>query len=112
MFRRRLRNSQDFVKTRIQANNVRVGELIALTIGDEDVLLTRLDEAIIAFSGTCPHAAADLGDGMLHRNRISCPLHDWKFDLRSGRTLWPEDETCRLIHFSVNIIDDIVWLKV
>ncbi|MGB1251624.1 MAG: Rieske (2Fe-2S) protein [Candidatus Promineifilaceae bacterium] len=112
MFRRKIKDDEQFIKSRIRAKMVLPNRLTALTVDDVDILLTRLDGEIIAFSGSCPHAAADLGDGTLHRDRISCPLHGWKFDLRSGRTLWPEDETCRLSRFPIKIVDGVIWVRV
>ena len=112
MFRRRVTDSEQFTKSRVRAAAVREGVLTSLSIDDEDVLLTRLDGEVIAISGTCPHAAADMGDGTLHRQRITCPLHGWKFDLRSGRTLWPEDEACRLRRFDVKVVDETVWVRI
>jgi nitrite reductase (NADH) small subunit len=42
---------------------------------------------IYATQAHCPHRAGTLADGLLGRATLSCPLHEWRFDLSSGRAL-------------------------
>lgn len=37
---------------------------------------------------TCPHAGGNLAGGTLEGNVVTCPLHDWRFDLTTGRCLY------------------------
>lgn len=84
----------------------------ALSYKDHDLLIIKLDDSsIMAISSACPHAAADLADGYCHRGRITCPEHDWKFDLKSGRTLYPEDEHLRLKRYETKL-DKTIKIKI
>jgi nitrite reductase/ring-hydroxylating ferredoxin subunit len=85
-------------------------QLLALKIAGDSVLVTRLDGQLFAFSAVCPHAAADLGKGAFYRGRIDCPDHGYRFDVRTGRVLWPPDEVCRLKRYQV--LEDDGWIKV
>lgn len=101
-----------FVSSGISAESIKEGEMTQAKVAEHAIVLTRLRADIIAFSRVCPHAAADLAAGHLRKGRISCPEHGWKFDLRSGRTLWPEDEACRLKTFKVRVEGGLVWVQV
>jgi len=76
-------------------------QMRVVDVEGERVIITRLDDGFHAFSATCPHAAGDLRKGEIYRGRIDCPEHGYRFDVRSGRTLWPPDELCRLKHFEI-----------
>lgn len=56
-------------------------------VGDEPVLLTRIEQEWFAVSGTCTHYGAALGDGLISANEVRCPLHHACFDLKSGAVL-------------------------
>jgi nitrite reductase/ring-hydroxylating ferredoxin subunit len=83
------------------ADSVLVGEITAVNINNHKLILTRWQDELVAFSSICPHAAADLTKGDLYNGRITCPDHDYKFDIRTGKTLWPPDEVCRLRRYPV-----------
>ena len=56
---------------------------------DSIILITRDDDEFRAFDGKCPHAGADLGDGLRCGNRVVCPWHHASFDSYDGSLLEP-----------------------
>ena len=56
---------------------------------DSIILLTRDDDEFHAFDGKCPHAGADLGNGLRCGHRVVCPWHHATFDSRDGTLLEP-----------------------
>ena len=45
----------------------------------------RTDEATVyATSNTCPHKGGPLEEGIVHGAKVTCPLHNWVFDLETG----------------------------
>ena len=48
--------------------------------------MLRHEGAVYAIETLCPHRGGRLGDGVVVGQEVVCPLHRWKFDLRSGRT--------------------------
>ena len=56
---------------------------------DSIILITRDDDEFRAFDGKCPHAGADLGNGLRCGNRVVCPWHHATFDSRDGSLLEP-----------------------
>jgi len=57
--------------------------------GGEDVLVVNLDGELHAMSNICSHDYAELSDGELEGVEIVCPLHQARFDVRSGEALSP-----------------------
>ena len=61
------------------------GDQTTYDIGDQSVLLVRADkDTIKAFHNACPHRGTALSDGAGHfvKDRIICPFHGWRWDLR------------------------------
>ncbi|MBO1530824.1 FAD-dependent oxidoreductase [Psychrobacter sp. F1192] len=56
---------------------------------DSIILITRDEDEFSAFDGKCPHAGADLGEGLRCGNRVVCPWHHGSFDSRDGTLLEP-----------------------
>lgn len=52
-----------------------------------NIVLARVDDAIYAISGKCAHMACPLFTGKLDGYTITCPCHDWQFDIRTGKFL-------------------------
>ena len=85
----------------VSSREVIEGGLTAVTLQDQAVLLTRWQGEVYAIAAYCPHASGDLSQGSLYRGRLDCPVHGYRFDLASGRCLWPPDEGYRLRRFTV-----------
>jgi 3-phenylpropionate/trans-cinnamate dioxygenase ferredoxin component len=61
-----------------------VGALRRITIGDLDVLLAHTSAGIVAVDDRCPHMSAPLSLGELDGCVVACPLHEGRFDLATG----------------------------
>ncbi|MEY1556272.1 nitrite reductase small subunit NirD [Yoonia sp. R2331] len=40
---------------------------------------------VFAVSNTCPHKGGPLAEGIVHGQSVTCPLHNWVFDLNTGQ---------------------------
>ena len=50
------------------------------------IAVFRTGEAeVFAASNTCPHKGGPLSEGIVHGQRVTCPLHNWVFDLNTGQ---------------------------
>lgn len=47
-------------------------------------VLRTLDDRVFALDDRCPHKGGPLSEGMVHGDRVTCPLHNWVFDMNSG----------------------------
>jgi nitrite reductase (NADH) small subunit len=41
---------------------------------------------VFASQAQCPHRQGPLSDGLLGGDTLTCPLHDWRFNLVTGQT--------------------------
>ena len=41
-------------------------------------------DQVYALRDQCPHRGGPLSQGIVHGERVTCPLHDWIIDLASG----------------------------
>lgn len=85
--------------------------ITAVTINGAKLLLLRWQEQIHAVNSSCPHAAADMSKGEFYRGKLECLDHGYIFDIKTGRTLWPEDEIVCLKRYPVKVVAGIVWVK-
>ena len=79
--------------------------------GGEDVLVVNVDGALHAVSNICSHDYAELVDGELEGAEIVCPLHQARFDVRSGEALSPPAYE-PIATFPVRVVDDEVEVEV
>ncbi|MEB3980796.1 non-heme iron oxygenase ferredoxin subunit [Mycobacterium sp. 663a-19] len=59
---------------------------LGVEAGGEEVLVVRIRGVVYAIGNICSHAEAWLDSGVVHPDslEIECPLHEGKFDLRTG----------------------------
>lgn len=56
------------------------------------------ENEIFAASDTCPHKGGPLSEGIVHGQSVTCPLHNWVFDLNTGQA---QGEDGRIATFPV-----------
>ena len=56
-------------------------------VGDEPVVLARVDGELVAIGGACSHYSGPLKDGLRVGATLRCPWHHACFDLRTGAAL-------------------------
>lgn len=70
------------------ADAVPDGDVVAAHAEDREIALVRLGDEVFAIDATCTHGAASLCGGFVEPDgSIECPLHQGRFDVRSGRAL-------------------------
>ncbi|MDQ3491663.1 MAG: Rieske 2Fe-2S domain-containing protein [Chloroflexota bacterium] len=70
-----------------RVEDVPPGQMVRITRGDLDLLLTHTDLGLVVTDDRCPHMAAPLSVGRLDGCEVDCPLHKGRFDLRTGETV-------------------------
>ena len=69
---------------------VPAGKPLAVRVSDTLTLaVCELDGAYHAFDQKCPHRAAALTQGEIAGELIVCPVHHFKFNLKTGRCVMP-----------------------
>jgi nitrite reductase/ring-hydroxylating ferredoxin subunit len=73
------------------------GEMESFDVGDDEVLLLRVNGEIRAYDGICPHQSASLVEGDLEAGVLTCRVHEWQFDAATGVSINPQG-SCLLRH--------------
>ena len=60
------------------------GAGIGVTVQGREVALFRIGGAVFATDALCTHGQARLCEGFIEGGEVECPLHQGRFDLRSG----------------------------
>lgn len=42
-------------------------------------------DRVFALNDRCPHKGGPLSEGIVHGEAVTCPLHNWVFDMNSGQ---------------------------
>jgi len=88
-----------------------VGEMINVRVGDEHILLVRLtSDDIRAYQGQCPHQKSLLADGELDGHTLTCAAHLWQFDLSTGKGVNPEG--CQINRHQSKIQDSTIFVGI
>lgn len=77
------------------------GKITTVTVNNHDIALARVKGKFFALDNTCPHRAGQIGDGTIFGTNVTCPVHFWSFDLRSGAT--EQSPTKRLPTYEVRV---------
>ena len=97
-----------FIKV-AQVSELRPGEMMPVTIGDDQVLLTNIDGNFHAIDDVCSHAYACLSDGDINGEEASCPLHGGSFNAITGVPINPPaEEPLRVFQVKVDGDDILV----
>lgn len=79
-------------------------EMEAYDVGDEEVLLLKINGQIHAYDGICPHQSISLVEGDLEKGVLTCRAHEWQFDAATGAGINPADTALR--RHEVRLTDD------
>ncbi|MBU3888202.1 MULTISPECIES: Rieske 2Fe-2S domain-containing protein [unclassified Methylosinus] len=81
-----------------------------LVIADSHVIILAwaFGGEIKAFQGVCPHTNAPLDTADFDGEVLTCPLHNWTWDLRTGDPIHPQES--RLAEYPVKIEDGVVYI--
>jgi nitrite reductase/ring-hydroxylating ferredoxin subunit len=86
--------NDSYIPTGVNVADLKLNQPKRVKTQNGFVLLLRLsDEEVRAFTPICPHANGDMTYGHYYDGAIECPLHGWRFDVRSGACVEPEGST-------------------
>lgn len=94
----------------VELNNIPVlGSRLVKTREMDIAVFRGSDDQVYAIRDACPHKGGPLSQGIMHGSTVTCPLHNWKIDLKSGNALAP-DQGCSHV-FAVKVEGGRVYLQ-
>lgn len=83
---------------------------LVVPAGEYSVLLLRRAGRIFALENSCAHLGCKMARGKIEGFIITCPCHDWTFDIRSGEfTAAPE---IRIKTFPTRVQNNHIYIEI
>jgi 3-phenylpropionate/trans-cinnamate dioxygenase ferredoxin subunit len=80
-----------------------------VSIGGLEIVLFRVGNEIFAVENLCPHQQYSVfHQGVLDGYTITCPMHAWSFDVRSGKAVTGNG---RVRTFELRVVENEVLIK-
>jgi len=86
-------------------------DAIAVVAAGKEIAIYLVDGAVFATANRCTHGDARLCDGWVEGHEIECPLHQGRFDVRSGAATGAPAEVA-LATYPARLAGDRVELQI
>ena len=94
------RETSRFVKA-AETDKVTPGNGVAVRLEGHFIGIHNVDGKYYAIDNTCPHVGGVLHAGKQEGGVIVCPIHEWKFDVKTGKCIWPGE--CDLATYPLKV---------
>lgn len=81
-----------------------------IKVAGTPIALLNVGGTIYALEHSCPHQGGPIGEGEIEGMTITCPWHEWKFDIRTGAN--DRDPTILAKTYQVKVVDGLVLVEV
>jgi len=76
----------DWIKV-ASAQELSNDEAKTVNVAGHGIALYRIDDGFFATDSLCTHATALLSEGYIEDGCVECPLHQGRFDIRTGKAM-------------------------
>ncbi|MGA2523602.1 MAG: non-heme iron oxygenase ferredoxin subunit [Candidatus Bathyarchaeia archaeon] len=73
-----------YVRVAVESE-VGVGKMKKVVLDDIEILIANVNGKYYAVDNTCTHFGGNLSEGILEGNVVTCPNHQAKFDVTTGK---------------------------
>lgn len=84
---------QDWIEIGTLEEIPKLGARVIETNKGDIAVFRTADDGVFALRDECPHKQGPLSQGIVHGNKVACPMHNWNINLDSGEAVAP-DEGC------------------
>lgn len=86
-------------------------DILSLDLNDKKIMLIKKDDKIYALDRICTHQYADLSQGFMTDDTITCPLHLAQFEIESGKAVSPPaDKPLKL--YNIKISGEDIYVEI
>ena len=78
------------------------------TPGGKIAVFRTAEDQIFAIENRCPHKGGPLSEGIVHGASVTCPLHNWVFDLATGEAQGADEGSVRT--YPVKVEDGVIFI--
>ncbi len=82
------------------------GQAREVKVHKKPMTVVRIADAFFAVNSICPHMGGPLSCGAVRDGHVTCPWHDWAFDVKTGKSPNGHQITC----YETKVEDGQVWV--
>jgi NAD(P)H-dependent nitrite reductase small subunit len=97
-----------YTDTRLKPDDIPLGDSCFVELGELPVGLYRTAEGVFALNNICPHRGAPLNDGFMKDDHVTCPWHQWQFNIKDGKCR--NIPGARVAAYPVEVRDGTIWI--
>jgi len=97
-----------YIDTALKLDQIAVGSSVCVQLGDVQVGLFREPAGLFAIDNVCPHRGAPLHEGFVTDSYVTCPWHQWQFQLDDGACR--NIPKVRIITYPVEVREGAIWI--
>jgi NAD(P)H-dependent nitrite reductase small subunit len=86
------------------------GQAVEVDVDGRSVALFNVGGMFYALVNRCPHRGGPLGQGFVEGSQVSCPWHNWTFDVTTGENVASTEIVVE--RHEVRVEDGQVYVKV
>lgn len=102
--------AHNFIKV-ARVSDIKPGKMQCVKVEGRRYLLANIDGSVYATDDRCTHEDASLSSGSLHGEYVKCPLHNSRFNVRTGQVM-EDPATENLVTRQVKIDGDDILIDV
>jgi nitrite reductase/ring-hydroxylating ferredoxin subunit len=95
-----------------KTSDIPEGKMKHITAGGKEVLVANIKGKYFATGNTCTHAGAELHEGELEENELTCPWHGSKWDVTTGELIWFPQKLKSLGSYKISVEGDTIYVEI
>lgn len=99
-----------FTDTNLKLESFAPGTSQCVHLGAVQVGIFRETDSVFAIENVCPHRGAPLHEGFVKDGYVTCPWHQWQFQLNNG--VCRNIPQAKVASYAVEVRDDAIWVDV
>lgn len=100
----------EFLVQEINPDSLTEGSAKIIRIHGREIALIKSNDQIFAAGNECPHLGGPIGEGRVMDGKVTCPWHDWTFDLNSGEC--DINPAAKITIYPVTITDEGIIIEI
>jgi nitrite reductase/ring-hydroxylating ferredoxin subunit len=93
-----------------EASALAPGQCKCVPAGGRELALYNVDGEFFCTDNLCPHREGPLSEGELEDDVITCPLHAWQINVRTGEAMYGMGASVET--FPVTVKDGAVYVEI
>lgn len=75
-----------------KASEVPVGKAKKFVVNGKELAVFNIAGTLHTISNECAHLGGPLCEGLIQGQNVTCPWHDWTYDVTTGKEIYNEGE--------------------